>query len=72
VRCAAVDVHYPEASGAWAALVVAGDVAFAAIAEERTVHVAEVAPYRPGRFYDGRATPDAGRAATGGSARAGR
>ena len=52
MRCAAVDVHYPEAGGAWAALVVAGDEAFAAVVEERTVHVREVAPYRPGRFYE--------------------
>lgn len=52
MRCAAVDVHYPETGGAWAALVVAGDIAFRAVVDERTVQVGEVAPYRPGRFYE--------------------
>ena len=34
------------------ALVVAGDTAFRVVVEERSVHVRDVAPYRPGRFYE--------------------
>jgi deoxyribonuclease V len=52
VRCAAVDVHYPVAGGARAALVVAADEAFAGVVEERVVRVDVVASYRPGSFYE--------------------
>jgi len=48
---AAVDVHYPPAGGARAALVLALDAAFGTIAAEKTVLVDQVAPYRPGEFY---------------------
>jgi deoxyribonuclease V len=52
VRYAAVDVYYPEAGGARAALVVAGDPEFATVVAEHTVGLAEVAPYRPGAFFE--------------------
>ena len=48
---AAADVHYPQAGGARAALVLAADGRFATIVGERTALVPEVAPYRPGEFY---------------------
>jgi deoxyribonuclease V len=47
---AAVDVYYPAAGGARAALVLAGDPAFSEILAERTMSVAHVAPYVPGQF----------------------
>jgi len=47
---AAVDVHYPGSGGARAALVMAGDRAFAEILAERTAFVPDVAPYVPGQF----------------------
>jgi deoxyribonuclease V len=47
---AAADVHYPAAGGARAALVLAGDRAFAEIVAEKTAFVAYVAPYVPGQF----------------------
>jgi deoxyribonuclease V len=47
----AVDVHYPPAGGARAALVVAPDATFSAIAVEKTVLIEHVAAYRPGEFY---------------------
>ncbi|WP_027934641.1 endonuclease V [Amycolatopsis thermoflava] len=50
-RCAAVDVHYPEAGGATAALVIAAGPAFAEVTEEHVVRVDDVEPYRPGAFY---------------------
>lgn len=50
-RYAAVDVHYPAADGAMAALIIAGDPTFATITEERTAFLVEVAPYQPGAFY---------------------
>jgi len=49
---AAVDVHYPAAGGARAALVLAGDRAFGEILAEQTAFVPEVAPYRPGKFVE--------------------
>jgi deoxyribonuclease V len=49
---AAVDVFYPAAGGALAALVVADDPSFAHIAAEHTARLAEVAPYQPGAFAD--------------------
>jgi deoxyribonuclease V len=50
-RYAAVDVYYPAAGGATAALVIAADPAFATVVTERTAELAEVAPYRPGAFF---------------------
>jgi deoxyribonuclease V len=52
VRYAAVDVYYPDAGGALAALVVAADPEFAAVTAEHAVGLAEVAPYRPGAFFE--------------------
>ena len=49
---AAVDVHYPDAGGATAALVVAAEPTFAELVVELTVHQDEVLPYRPGAFYE--------------------
>jgi deoxyribonuclease V len=51
-RYAAVDVYYPSSGGATAALVLADGPAFAAVVGEHVVHLAEVAPYRPGAFYE--------------------
>jgi deoxyribonuclease V len=51
VRFGAVDVHYPSAGGARAALVVAGDRRFARIIAQHVHVVMEVAGYEPGRFY---------------------
>jgi deoxyribonuclease V len=48
---AAVDVYYPAAGGARAAAVLAADPHFATVVGERTAHLSEVAPYRPGEFY---------------------
>jgi deoxyribonuclease V len=50
-RFAAVDVYYPAAGGARAALVITTDPGFATIRGERTVALGEVAPYEPGRFF---------------------
>jgi deoxyribonuclease V len=50
-RFAAVDVHYPEAGGARAALVLADDARFARIVDERVRWLPAVAPYEPGRFF---------------------
>jgi deoxyribonuclease V len=50
-RFGAVDVCYPDAGGACAALVVAGDERFAGLVEERTVWLPVVEAYQPGRFY---------------------
>lgn len=52
MRYAAVDVYYPDAGGATAALVVASDPEFTSTVAEHTVGLAEVAPYRPGAFYE--------------------
>lgn len=48
---AAVDVQYLPSGEARAALVAAPSAAFAEIVLEKTVVVAEVAPYQPGAFY---------------------
>lgn len=48
---AAVDVHYPAAGGARAALVLAADRAFARIVAQRTAFVPRVAPYVSGQFF---------------------
>lgn len=50
-RFGAVDVCYPDAGGACAALVVAADERFADLVEERTVWLPVVEAYQPGRFY---------------------
>jgi deoxyribonuclease V len=50
-RYGAVDVYYP-ATGATAALVTAVDATFGAVDGEHVVHVAEVAEYRPGAFFE--------------------
>jgi deoxyribonuclease V len=46
-----VDVHYPAAGGARAALVLATGPDFRTVSQEVVATLAEVAPYRPGRFY---------------------
>ncbi|WP_129785684.1 endonuclease V [Promicromonospora panici] len=51
-RYGAVDVHYLDDGGARAALVVAENMAFTTLTEERTTLVEQVAEYRPGRFYE--------------------
>jgi deoxyribonuclease V len=51
-RYAAVDVYYPDSGGATAALVLAADPTFEAVTAEHVVHLAEVAAYRPGAFYE--------------------
>jgi deoxyribonuclease V len=48
---AAVDVHYLPSGEARAALVLAWSAAFSEIVLEKTVVVADVAPYEPGAFY---------------------
>jgi deoxyribonuclease V len=45
-------VYYPEAGGATAALVVAADPGFTTALSEHVVRVDEVAPYRPGAFFE--------------------
>jgi deoxyribonuclease V len=50
-RLGAVDVHYPPAGGAGAALVVAEDDRFGSIVEERTAWLPDAAPYTPGAFF---------------------
>lgn len=49
-RFGATDVHY--ADGATAALVVAGDAAFAHVVEEHVVHQDDALPYTPGAFFE--------------------
>lgn len=46
----AVDVHYPAAGGAVAALVAAADPRFATVVAEHVVRLPEVGPYQPGNF----------------------
>jgi deoxyribonuclease V len=48
----AVDVHYPAAGGARAALVVAAEETFATVMVERVVWLDVVAAYAPGRFFE--------------------
>jgi deoxyribonuclease V len=50
-RFGAVDVHYPDAGGARAALVLSADPLFATIAAERVAWLDSVQPYQPGSFY---------------------
>jgi deoxyribonuclease V len=49
---AAVDVHYPGSGGARAALVLAGDAAFAQVRARKTAFVGHAAPYVPGQFFE--------------------
>jgi deoxyribonuclease V len=51
-RFGVVDVHYPANGGARAALVVASDTTFSRFVVERVVCLDDVAPYRPGHFYE--------------------
>ncbi|GAA2588548.1 endonuclease V [Winogradskya consettensis] len=50
-RFGAVDVHYPPAGGARAALVVSSSTRFDDLVEERTAWLDTVADYQPGQFY---------------------
>ena len=50
-RYAAVDVFYPSAGGAVAAVVIASDPAFRVVVEEHTVHLAQVENYQPGLLF---------------------
>lgn len=50
-RLGAVDVHYPPAGGARAALVVAAEPRFAKLVEEHVARLDKVEPYEPGRFF---------------------
>ena len=50
-RYVAVDVHYPPAGGAHAALVTALEPRFGQLAEERVRWLDRVEPYQPGLFY---------------------
>jgi deoxyribonuclease V len=45
-------VHYPESGGARAAVVVTDDPGFTSIVAERVSWLPEVAPYRPGGFFE--------------------
>ena len=50
-RIGAVDVYYPDAGGARAALVVADAPTFAMVIEEHTADLDVVEPYQPGALY---------------------
>jgi deoxyribonuclease V len=50
-RFGAVDVHYPDAGGACAGLLVAADERFVDVVEQRTAWLPIIEAYRPGRFY---------------------
>jgi deoxyribonuclease V len=52
MRFGAVDVYYPQAGGATAALVVAGTATFDPIAEEHVLGQGTALPYRPGAFFE--------------------
>ncbi len=47
----AVDVYYPAAGRARAALVLAGDRAFGRVAARATAFLPQALPYQPGQFY---------------------
>lgn len=51
-RYGVVDVHYPDTGGARAALIVYLDETFHAVAQERVAVLDDVAPYRPGNFFE--------------------
>jgi deoxyribonuclease V len=50
-RLGAVDVHYPPAGGARAALVVSAEPRFETLVEEHVAWLDNVEPYQPGRFF---------------------
>jgi deoxyribonuclease V len=50
-RYGAVDVHYPDAGGARAALLVALDSRLGEVVEQHTTWLPTVDAYQPGRFY---------------------
>ena len=50
-RFGAVDVHYPQAGGACAALVIAAEPRFATLVGEHIAWLNHIAPYQPGRFF---------------------
>lgn len=52
LRYGAVDVYYPAAGGATAALVVATTPAFATITEEHFIAQPTALPYKPGAFFE--------------------
>jgi deoxyribonuclease V len=52
MRYGAVDVYYPQAGGATAALVVAGTPTFDPIVEEHVLGQDDALPYRPGAFFE--------------------
>jgi deoxyribonuclease V len=51
-RFGAVDVHYPDSGGARAALAVYRDATLATLDGQFVAELDEVAPYRPGNFYE--------------------
>lgn len=51
-RYGVCDVHYPDAGGAVAALVVAGDAELSTVLSEHVAFLAHVAPYEPGAFFE--------------------
>jgi deoxyribonuclease V len=52
LRYGAVDVYYPRAGGATAALVVADTPTFAPVVEEHVLGQSTAPPYRPGAFFE--------------------
>jgi deoxyribonuclease V len=50
-RYGAVDVHYPDAGGARAALVVAEEPTFGTVTEEHVAELSTVEAYSPGMFF---------------------
>ena len=50
-RSGAVDVHYNDAGGATAALVVCGELALAMVLDEHVANVPGVVPYEPGALF---------------------
>jgi deoxyribonuclease V len=45
-------MYYPDSGGATAALVLASDRTFGPVLRERSVRLDDVAPYRPGAFFE--------------------
>ncbi len=50
-RSGAVDVHYSDAGGGTAALVVCGELALAMVLDEHVANIPRVAPYEPGALF---------------------
>jgi deoxyribonuclease V len=50
-RYGAVDVHYPDAGGARAALVVSDSATFGTLTEEHVAELSKVDAYSPGMFF---------------------